>query len=509
MHKNYSFRSAIFLLFLTIFLLYTLTGCTNTSSNTSNISSVRRYGGVVKAKSEEAESTTQLNYNGTCYGVVTALDTENLTITIQNIDDDSIRLYTYTGATDVRDKYGDIISMTQINLGDIVNGGYDEGNSKMKKLTKSADAWENRNVTGFKIDNEAGTIKIGNTLYQFKENVVVLSDGQRLETATEIHEKDELLLRGYDKTIYSITITKGHGYVILENAEDYYGGIVMVGNRIGQQVTEGMILIVPEGEYNLHITKDGHSATKHIEVVKNEELIVDVGQFKEEAQQIGSIEFTIKPENAILYIDGRKTPYDEVVELVYGSYKIRIEAEGYITYKADLLVNESFQKRDITLGKPEQEEPTTTQPLETVVASTSETSQGQTTTSTVATTSPTTTTRIEPTVQTPTVTTPTVTAPTVTEPNQTTTQQETTAPGPGANTGKEITDYKVHIEAPSGVSVYFDGVYQGIAPVSFTKQSGEHTIILKQEGYATKAHTITISADKADSHYSFPALAPN
>ena len=339
----------------------------------------------------------------------------------------------------------------------------------MKKLTKSADAWENRNVTDFKIDNEAGTIKIGNTLYQFKENVVVLSDGQRLETATEIHEKDELLLRGYDKTIYSITITKGHGYVILENAEDYYDGIVMVGNRIGQQVTEGMILIVPEGEYNLHITKDGHSATKSIKVVKNEELIVDVGQFKEEAQQIGSIEFTIKPENAILYIDGRKTPYDEVVELVYGSYKIRVEAEGYITYKADLLVNESFQKRDITLGKPELEEPTTTKPLETVVASTPETSQGQTTT----------------------------------------TQQETTAPGPGANTGKEITDYKVHIEAPSGVSVYFDGVYQGIAPVSFTKQSGEHTIILKQEGYATKAHTITISGDKADSHYSFPALVAN
>lgn len=505
MQKNHSFRSTIFTLLLTLPLAYALTGCTSTSSTTSSISNIQHYGGVVETKAKETETSPEVNYNGTCYGVVTAIDTQNLTITIQNINDGSIRLYTYTGGTDVRDKYGDIISMTQINLGDIVIGGYDEGNSKMKKLTKSADAWENRNVTDFKIDNEAGTIKIGTTLYQFKENVVVLSDGQRLETATEIHEKDELTLKGCDKTIYSITITKGHGYVILENAEDYYGGIVMIGNRIGQQVSEGMILVVPEGEYNLHITKERHSASKSIKVVKNQELVVDVGQFKEEAQQIGSIEFTIKPENAVLYIDGRKTAHNEVAELLYGSYKIRIEAEGYITYKADLLVNESFQKREITLGKPEQIETPSSEALETVIASTSAAAQGETTAPATTSSSAAT----GPTVQTPTVTEPTITHPTVTSPQQPSTQQETTAPGPGANTGNEIADYKVHIEAPVGVSVYFDGVYQGIAPVSFTKQSGEHTIILKQEGYATKAHTVTISSDKADSHYSFPALVPN
>ena len=75
--------------------------------------------------------------------------------------------------------------------------------------------------------------------------------------------------------------------------------------------------------------------------------------------------------------------------------------------------------------------------------------------------------------------------------------------------GQKIENYKIHVEAPVGAAVYFDGEYMGIAPVSFQKISGEHTIIFRQNGYETKTYTVTISSDKADSHYSYPALVPN
>ena len=74
---------------------------------------------------------------------------------------------------------------------------------------------------------------------------------------------------------------------------------------------------------------------------------------------------------------------------------------------------------------------------------------------------------------------------------------------------RAIEGYKIHVEAPVGAAVYFDGEYVGVAPVSFQKVSGEHVIIFRQNGYETKSYSVTISDSEADSHYSYPALAPN
>lgn len=136
---------------------------------------------------------------------------------------------------------------------------------------------------------------------------------------------------------------------------------------------------------------------------------------------------------------------------------------------------------------------------------TSGTSTAETTTSPKV-TAPTVT---APTVTTPTVTAPTVTAPTVTAPPVPIPEVERTEGMGSEIQGMVIENAKIHVEAPVGAAVYFDGEYVGVAPVSFQKVSGEHTIIFRQNGYETKSYTVTISASKTDSHYSYPALEPN
>lgn len=66
----------------------------------------------------------------------------------------------------------------------------------------------------------------------------------------------------------------------------------------------------------------------------------------------------------------------------------------------------------------------------------------------------------------------------------------------------------VTIEAPKGVDVYQDNLYMGIAPVTYTKTAGEHTITLRKTGYITKSYTINVADDDKDVTYSFPELDP-
>ncbi len=86
-------------------------------------------------------------------------------------------------------------------------------------------------------------------------------------------------------------------------------------------------------------------------------------------------------------------------------------------------------------------------------------------------------------------------------------EEESTVSGNSfASTEKE--SGKLTIEAPEGVEVYQDNLYMGIAPVTYVKTAGEHTITLRKTGYITRSHTIFVTDDDNDVTYAFPDLDP-
>ena len=66
--------------------------------------------------------------------------------------------------------------------------------------------------------------------------------------------------------------------------------------------------------------------------------------------------------------------------------------------------------------------------------------------------------------------------------------------------------YKIYIDAPEGAEVYLDGTYIGVVPVSFKKETGTHTLILRQTGYETRSYTIVVDDEDKDISYSFADL---
>lgn len=529
-------------LFLSVWMVCMLTACAETggSSGTGFLDG-RNFGGILATTPSEEVTRSAAVFSGACFGIVIDIDMEESTITLFDLVTEMESQYGYSGGTYIMDKYGNDIAANQLSLGDIVDGGYDTGNRMLKELKKSPRVWENRSVRNFSVNRLENTIQIGNSLYEYKDNLIIVSDGKLLDSVSEISNKDELIVRGCENTVYVIEIVKGHGYVTLANASYFEDGVVMIGSQTARRVVEDMILEVPEGEYVLEITKDGVGGQVDILVQKNKETRVDVGSLKGEAKEKGSLRFMIEPEDAVLYIDGKKTDHQELVNLYYGSYKLRIEAENYVTYTGDLLVSESYQRKEIHLGleagaQTEQESVPAekTSPAagesaaaESTAAETKETKTSAETAPTPTAAAPTVTAPTAPTAAQPSVSAPTATQPTVTQPAAPSVTQPTvsapsaaapavTVPVPSHSEGMGseiqgmvIENCKIHVEAPVGAAVYFDGEYVGVAPVSFQKVSGEHTIIFRQNGYETKSYAVTISSNKTDSHYSYPALAPN
>ena len=56
------------------------------------------------------------------------------------------------------------------------------------------------------------------------------------------------------------------------------------------------------------------------------------------------------------------------------------------------------------------------------------------------------------------------------------------------------------------MEVYLNGIYLGVAPVSFKKEEGTYTITLRKTGYVTKSYTIQIDGEANDVTYSFTDL---
>lgn len=86
--------------------------------------------------------------------------------------------------------------------------------------------------------------------------------------------------------------------------------------------------------------------------------------------------------------------------------------------------------------------------------------------------------------------------------------EQTTVSENSISSDHESEEAHITIEAPEGADVYQDNLYMGIAPVTYAKTPGEHTITLRKTGYITRSHNIVVADDGKDATYSFPELDP-
>ncbi len=393
--------------------------------------------------------------------ILTEADYEEKYLILKDPESDKQARLSYDGTTEFIDRYGQGITAKELEYGEVVDVAFSEKNGILKSLTSDTDTWIMTDVNKYSVDEKKGIFTVSGEAYKFTQDLYIYSDETRGEWMN-ITDLDTLTVRGKDRRIYSVVVKKGHGYIRITNDSYFVGGWIEVGTEVIKPITEDMLLMVPEGDFHVTLTKGGYLGEEDVSIERNKETILDLSRIEIEEVAIGHVEFNIEPDFAQLFVDGDITEHEERVPLEYGIHTIRIEAAGYKPVTTSIKIGSEYANVDISLDLDESGE------------------SGENTGSSASSPSP---------------------APTAV-PNP----QVTNAPSSTYNTNVISGVKKLYVEQPPGADVYLDGNYIGIAPVSTNKVTGNHVITLSKSGYETKSYSVTIENDGNDITFSFSEL---
>lgn len=441
---------------MALLLMLLCSGCALT--NSTNNSAVTAEGDASGTGFTKADSGI---YDSADTAVLVHKDEEKKTVTFMNAIVGRTYTLKYDGTTVLYDKYEQPLALSQIVPGDIVDVTFMKMQKRLNSMKLSGNAWKYESVDKFELGNNNQSITIGQEEFKLDKNVTIFSNEEMVELI-DLNARDTVVVKGIDHTVYSIAVGKGHGYLRLINDEYFVGGWIEVGQKLIQPVTEGMLLAVPEGTYQVLLTNNGIEGTKEVTIERDGEVELDVGDIKAQEAKFGKLIFHITPSAAVLYIDGEKIDDISMVSLEYGIHQMIAKAEGYNTITQYIKVGQELATIELEMEEEEKE--------------TEEDADDET----------------------PDGSEPGVIADTFSSNN--------TVSGTNLTPTTDSLINRVLIEAPEGVEVYVDGAYAGVTPVTFPKKEGSHMLILRKTGYQTKTYTIQLDGERKDISYSFSDL---
>jgi hypothetical protein len=446
----------------------------------------------------ENNLSTVLDYDKQILAVLKEIDKEVGTMTLYDIESGQDITLKFTGGTNILDKYEQVIAVSQLSLGEMVDAYYLKEKEKLVKLKISSETWEYKNVNNWILDRTKRTIDVLNSKYKYSKNVYLVRHGKDLDLLN-LDEKDEITIKGFEKEIYSITVTKGHGSLVFEDYYDFMGGTAYIGSKAILPVIEDMELKVQEGTYDILFEEGNFIGSKKIEVKPDETVVVNMGEFKKPAVQKGLVKFYISPEGADLYIDDELVAYDTALELEYGAHKIKVSLGGFTPYSSTLAIEKP--SNTITIDLVESDDSNNVVDNGNTNSNNSN-NNGNNTDANNPNNNGSNTDANNPNNNGDNTNTNTDNNSNVDNNSNNNNNVDT-----GNNSSVVDLVKNIYILKPEGASVYIGGKFKGTAPVSFPKEVGTQYITLIQEGYETKTYTVEIADDGENVNFSFPEMS--
>ena len=289
--------------------------------------------------------------------MISSLDLDSSSLSAISLEDGIEQTYKFTGGSDIRTKSGRVISAALLKKGNIARINSDD-DGKLVSLIGSDEVWNYKNITNLKMDTELKKIEIGSSVYRYTDTVKVVNNGEFAEIGSLLLDGTDMVdVYGIDNVVYLIKVTSGHGYLTLKNDEEFIGGMIRYGIGKSAEVTEGMRLVLPEGEHEILLENKDCEASAVIKIGNDEETCFDLEGFGPEPVESGELIFKITPEGSLLYVDGVKTSWNGPVNLTLGYHEIEVELGGYLSYNGTLEVGPGSAVKTIALSPAPVEEP--------------------------------------------------------------------------------------------------------------------------------------------------------
>jgi hypothetical protein len=328
-------------------------------------------GGCTNSLAQDPPETTQVTATGPVneggiilYGpgdydsvdtpILMEINTEEKTLTFLNTTVSRQYTLSYDGITEFSSQYGDAYSVSQFKPGDIVDVKFVKSKKYLTSMSVGAEVWEIEDTDQYEFDYVKKNVIIGPDTYKISNDAVYLADGAFIQYR-DLNTMDNLTFRGVGTTVYSVELSKGHGYLRLKGHEYFVGGLIEVGSKLVTRVTEDMLITMPEGTYSVMISNGGTTVDRSVLIRRGEETKLDLSDVVIEAPKTGMVLFSLSPSNAELYIDGEKTDASQAVVLTYGMHQLICRAEGYKSVTKYFTVGQDSAGLNITLEEGEGE----------------------------------------------------------------------------------------------------------------------------------------------------------
>ena len=299
-------------------------------------------------------------------GTLVSKDLNSNVLTFIDVQSDEEMKLFYSGGVDLKNQYGKIISIGQVELGQIFEVEYQEEPAKIQTMTLSSESFELKNIQKFSWNKEKKSIEIAGEIYKYSD-AVFLTGSKGTLSFSELDSKDVITARGINGKVCSIVVEQAHGFLVLENYDTYIGGMISIGKE-SFPVEEDMKLSIAEGTYEMVISKGDHSGSKKVVISPYEETKVNLSDIQILPNKTGVVKVKVQVEGAKVWIDGKTVDIEEEIALSYGKHQIKITKEGYenfndtltidtpyIIYKVDLAEENKGQEATTSVEKTTEE----------------------------------------------------------------------------------------------------------------------------------------------------------
>ena len=259
-----------------------------------------------------------------------SFSSETSTIDFYILGTSEIRTFYYDGATTVIDKYGQAMSLAQLQSGDIATIAYNSDAAKIGSIALSDETFNMSDVSKYSVSENGSEITVGDNTYSIDDNVHVFSDGYEI-SIDQIITNDGITIQGDGYDVLSIRVDDGHGYLDLVNEDALIGGWIEIGQTLISQIMPDMLFTVPEGNYRVRLTNGDIEEYRDVTISRNDVTEIDLSDVVSPVPEKGLIRFNITPATATTYIDGSYVDTRYAVKLPLGMHEITSQASGYST----------------------------------------------------------------------------------------------------------------------------------------------------------------------------------
>lgn len=307
---------------LLILILMILPACTKSTEA----------GGTVSTGSESNifEVAAPGSYDSEGTAIVIRTSEINKTITFYDYELGKSYTLNYDGVTRFSDRYDTAMTLGQVKMGSIVDVKFLKSTKTLVTMQESANSFTMTDVSGFSINVPGKVFSYAGESYRITKDTVLFSESEKV-SINDLNSEDKLTISGIGNDILSICLEKGHGYLSLTGEKPLVGGFIEIGSKQIEQISEKMLIMVPEGKYDVKISFKGTEAYKSVVIAPNEETVLDLSDIEIAEAKTGQVLFTVTPQEATVSIDGKEVDATRLLTFEYGMHQLVASCTGYET----------------------------------------------------------------------------------------------------------------------------------------------------------------------------------